>query len=330
MGWKWFGENFNLEDVLDLLDERLLVGSGLGGGGRRVGGGGTRSGDGRTDGLARGRGSSRDGSVGSGVLVSNGSDTGVGDTGSSVRVNSGVSLVEGLGVVDGLDALLAVVVVLVGVRVDTSGSGSLGLTLVEGVLVGRGTVGLGSGSSVSPAELVKGDSGEDSRLVNDGGLVDLLVDGDDGVDGLVSVGLFLDDGLDVLVNVVVSVLVDRGTKVGGGSLGLSNDGGVGVLSVLSLEPSLVLGGELVSLLSGDLGDNVGLVLGSKGLGGGNGLDSVLVVVDVPLPVDSLGGLDVLVLGDVLLGDGGGSLGADLGGSLLSRGVKEVLDLFHVV
>lgn len=79
------------------------------------------------------------------------------------------------------------------------------------------------------------------------------------------------------------MLIDRGAEVGGGSLGLSNDGGVGVLGVLSLELSLVLGGELVSLLSGDLRDNVGLVLGSKGLSGGNGLDSVLVVVDVPLP-----------------------------------------------
>ena len=40
---------------------------------------------------------------------------------------------------------------------------------------------------------------------------------------------------------------------------------------------------------------------------------MLVVVNVPLPVNSLDLLDSLVSGDVLLDDGGGGLGADLGG-----------------
>jgi len=249
----------------------------------------------------------------------------------SVGINARVELVGDLRVVDGLNTILAGVVVLLG-GVDTSGSGGsglLGLTLVKGVLV-RGLAVDVALTSMLGSEFLEGKGRENSGLMHDGSLVDLLVNRNDGVNGLVGVGLLLDDGLDVLVNMVVNMLVDRGTKVSGGSLGLSDGLGVGVLLVLSGQLGLVLSGHLNPLLSGDLGDNVGLVLGSKGLGGGNGLDSVLVVVDVPLPVDSLGGLDVLVLGDVLLGDGGGSLGADLGGSLLSRGVKEVLDLFHVV
>lgn len=41
------------------------------------------------------------------------------------------------------------------------------------------------------------DGGEDGRLVHDGSLVDLLVDGDDVVDLCVLVGLSLDDGSDL-------------------------------------------------------------------------------------------------------------------------------------
>ena len=40
---------------------------------------------------------------------------------------------------------------------------------------------------------------ENGRLVHDGSLVDLLVNGDGGVYGLVGVGLSLDNGSDVLV-----------------------------------------------------------------------------------------------------------------------------------
>lgn len=78
------------------------------------------------------------------------------------------------------------------------------------------------------------------------------------------------------------MLVDRGAKVSGGSLGLADGLGVGVLLVLSGQLGLVLSGHLDPLLSGDLGDDVGLVLGSEMLGSGNRLHSVLVVVDVPL------------------------------------------------
>ena len=63
---------------------------------------------------------------------------------------------------------------------------------------------------------------------------------------------------------------------------------------------------------GNLGHNIVLVLGRGGLLVNDGLDPVLVVVDVPLPVDGLDLLNGLVPGDVLLDDGGGGLGADLG------------------
>ena len=66
-------------------------------------------------------------------------------------------------------------------------------------------------------------------------------------------------------------------------------------------------------LPGQLLSNLVLVLGGQDLVVNNGLDTVLVVVDVPLPVNGLDLLDSLVSGDVLLDDGGGGLGADLGG-----------------
>jgi hypothetical protein len=55
-----------------------------------------------------------------------------------------------------------------------------------------------------------------------------------------------------------------------------------------------------------------LVLSGQSLLVDNGLNSVLVVVNVPLPVDGLDLLDSLVAGNVLLYDGGGGLGADFG------------------
>jgi hypothetical protein len=83
--------------------------------------------------------------------------------------------------------------------VRAGGSSRLRLALVKGVLVRRLAVNLTRGVGMLSLELVERDGGEDGRLVDDRGLVDLLVDGDDGVDGLVGVGLLLDNGLDVLV-----------------------------------------------------------------------------------------------------------------------------------
>lgn len=73
----------------------------------------------------------------------------------SVRVDSGVQLVGDLGVVNGLDAILAVVVVLVGVTVSTGGSR---LAFVESMLVGRLAV-VNTGTLLS-LELLKGKGGE--------------------------------------------------------------------------------------------------------------------------------------------------------------------------
>ena len=56
-----------------------------------------------------------------------------------------------------------------------------------------------------------------------------------------------------------------------------------------------------------------------------GLNSVLVVVDVLLSVDGLGGLDMLLRSDVLLNNLGCGLLADLGGVLLVGSLEEVLD-----
>lgn len=53
-------------------------------------------------------------------------------------------------------------------------------------------------------ELLEGERRESGRLVNNRGLVDFLVDGDDVVDDGVSVGLFLNERRDVLVNVVMT------------------------------------------------------------------------------------------------------------------------------
>jgi hypothetical protein len=55
------------------------------------------------------------------------------------------------------------------------------------------------------------------------------------------------------------------------------------LAVLSLHLGLELGGHLVPRLLGHLGDDVGLVLGSESLLRSDGLDSLLVVMDVLLP-----------------------------------------------
>jgi hypothetical protein len=59
----------------------------------------------------------------------------------------------------------------------------------------------------------------------------------------------------------------------------------------------------------------------------DGLDAVLVVVNVTLTVDSLDSLSVLLRADVLLSDLGGDFGADLGRLGLVGGRKELLDAF---
>jgi len=184
---------------------------------------------------------------------------------------------------------LVVLVVVAGLGVRVGGLGSLGLE-----------------------EVGVGDGREGSRLVNDRSLVDLLVDSLGVVDSGGLDSLTLDDRLDGLVDVVVLVSVDVLTHVSGGSLSLTDDLLVAVLGSLLVELGLVLWEHVLLVLSlDDRGGGLD-VSGGEDLLVLDGLDSVLVVVDVLLTVDGLGGLDVLLGSDLLLNDLGGDLGADLG------------------
>jgi len=175
-------------------------------------------------------------------------------------------------------------------------------------------------------ELGQRDGRQDGVLVNDRSVVNLLVNGDGGVNVGVLDGLPVDDRLDGLVDVVVDVLGGNGRGGGQASLGLTDLLGVPVEGSLLLELLPVLGEHVVLGLPGHLGDNIVLVLSGQSLLVDNGLNSVLVVVNVPLPVDGLDLLDGLVTGDVLLDDGGGGLGADLGRVGLVGSRQEGLDV----
>lgn len=125
------------------------------------------------------------------------------------------------------------------------------------------------------------------------GVLNLFVNGDGGVDLGGLDGFPVNDGLNGLVNVVVDVLGGYGLSGGQSPLGLTNNLSVLVQGPLLLELLPVLGKHVMLGLPGDLGDNVVLVLGGEGLGIGDGLNSVLVVVDVPFTVNSLDLLNVL-------------------------------------
>jgi hypothetical protein len=59
--------------------------------------------------------------------------------------------------------------------------------------------------------------------MNDRCIMDNFLDGDNGVDDLVGVGLFLNDRLNMFVNVVMNMFVDRRSEVGDSSLSLADD-----------------------------------------------------------------------------------------------------------
>jgi len=197
-------------------------------------------------------------------------------------------------------------------------------TLVELVLVSL--VGVRHGSVVvTVQELVSGNGREGSSLVDDRCLVDLFRDGDGVVNRSRLDGFTLDNRLDGLVDVVVFVSPNMSAEMSTGSLDFS-----GVLEVLVHRPLLVefllvLGKHVLLVLAGDNGGHGVHVLGLELLFVDNGLDSVLVVVDVPLPVDGLGSLGVLLRTDVLLDDLWGGLRAYLGGVGLLGALQEVLD-----
>lgn len=130
---------------------------------------------------------------------------------------------------------------------------------------------------------------------------------------------------DVLVDVVVLVLVD-GASDGLSSLDrLAHGSGVLVLRLETVKELSLLRRHLGFGLSSDLGLDVGLVLLLLVDKVGDGLDSVLVVVDMSLPVDGGCVLLVNVASDVLLSDGRAGLGADLSGTRLVVLGKEVLE-----
>jgi len=173
-------------------------------------------------------------------------------------------------------------------------------------------------------ELLVGNGWEGGGLVDNGCLVDLLVDGVGVVYNDWGDGLTLDNRLNSLVDVVVLVLVDVCSDVGGRSLNLANVLCVDVSSSLLVELGLVFWDHVLLVFTDDNGCDRGLVLGGEDLLVLDGLDSVLVVVDVLLTVNGLGSLNVLLRTNVLLGDLWGSLGADLGRVGLGGALEEVL------
>jgi len=231
--------------------------------------------------------------------------------------------------------VVAIVVVAVSVVVgssETGGSRNLavgtytGRALVVGVLVV--TVLVLVDTSDLGLKVLQRNSGENGVLVNNRGIVDLLVDGDGGVNVGVLDGLPVDDRLDGLVDVVVDVL---GGNSGGGNhvpVDIINNLAVGVKVSLLLELLSVLGKHVVFRLPSQFLCDLELVLCGQHLVVNNRLNPVLVVVNVPLPVNSLDLLDSLVSGDVLLDDGGGGLGADLGGVGLVGTGQESLDVVN--
>ena len=193
-------------------------------------------------------------------------------------------------------------------RVFTTDSGSSLVVLVLVTLVG---VRVGSLLALLLEEVGVRDGGESSGLVDDRSLVDLLVDSLGVVDSGGLDGLTLDDRLDGLVDVVVLVGADVGTKVGGRSLSVGDDLLVLVLGSLLVELGLVLWEHVLLVLSLNGGGNSVDVLSGEDLVVLDRLDTVLVVVNVLLTVDGLGGLDVLLGTDLLLDDFRGDLRADL-------------------
>lgn len=200
------------------------------------------------------------------------------------------------------------------------GSTDSGSTFV--VLVVVGLVGVVVLSSDLLLERVQGDGGEDGVLMNNRSIVDLLVNGDGGVDVSRLDGLLLDDWLDGLVHVVVDVLVGNRRSLNVRPLRLPHGSRIPVQLPLLLQLLLVLRKHIVLRLPHDFGDDVIFMLGREGLVGLDGLDTVLVVVDVTFTVDGFGGFDFLDRLDVLLSDWGSSLSADLSGVVLVRTGEE--------
>lgn len=116
----------------------------------------------------------------------------------------------------------------------------------------------------------------------------------------------------MLVDVVVRVLIDGAADALSSLDRLAHRTGVLMLVLEAVEQVSLLGLHLGDGFASDLGLDLSLVLLLLVDEVGDRLDSVLVVVDVSLPVDGHRVLLVDVAGDVLLCDGRASLGANLG------------------
>ena len=176
------------------------------------------------------------------------------------------------------------------------------------------------GAAVVGGELAHRLGGQSGRLVVDGGGVVRLVDGHRLVDDMRVDRLLVNDGLDVLMDVVVDVLSrdgacrlgricrlvgHRGALVAGGIL-LESGARIGLIAMVVL--SVLDGASGMRRFLGP--DNVGFMIkeecegnGLQRLMGLDGLDPGLVVILVNLLVDSGGENLMLVRADVLLGHG---------------------------
>jgi len=131
-----------------------------------------------------------------------------------------------------------------------------------------------------------------------------LMDRNGGVDNGRLNRLLLDDGLDVLVHVVVDMLACNSLALGGGTLCLAEFAGVLELGLLGCEAGLgVFVGAVLDVAVLDAGHLVGVLFGED-LAVLDGLDGGVVVVLVDFTVDGFGLLVDLGASYVLVLDGG--------------------------
>lgn len=157
--------------------------------------------------------------------------------------------------------------------------------------------------STLSVELVHADSWKGRSSVVLGLILVYLVDGNGGVYNGRLNSLLLDDGLDVLVDVVVNVLTSDGGGGSAGVLGLIDFTSILELGTLGFEALLYV--VLVAVLDVAVLDTCHLVgvLLWENLLVGDGLDRGVVVVLVNFTVDGGGNIFVSGWGDGLVGDG---------------------------
>lgn len=165
--------------------------------------------------------------------------------------------------------------------VGTSVLEDLGLALKGLLGGGRAAVESAAGS----VKLVESHGGLDSLGVESGILLDALVDGRSGVDDCGLNNLTLEDGLDNLVDVVVTSLLGNDVTVLGAALAGQDMAAVlelGMLLVEQVLDLLLVAAAVLAILGGQGAVNV--LLGEN-LAVGHRLDTSLIVVLVELPLE---------------------------------------------